>query len=103
MRKWIKKAMRRSARPLINQLELSTGNRFINDEPAAQKMLWQQYRALAAQGGAGLPDFKDAGFRKYSQFEEDGILLLIFAAIGATNRSCVEICAGNGRECMCAN
>ncbi len=50
--------------------------------------------------GAGLNDF---GFRAYSQHEEDGLLLYIFAAIGFKIRRVVEICAGNGRECMAAN
>jgi len=47
--------------------------------------------------------FGDVGFRKISQFEEDGILLYIFSRIGETTRQVVEICAGNGRECMAAN
>ncbi len=43
------------------------------------------------------------GFKAYSQFEEDGILLYIFSLIGNTNKKVVEICAGNGQECMAAN
>jgi hypothetical protein len=45
----------------------------------------------------------DVGFRVYSQHEEDGILLYIFALIGTTNKRCVEICAGDGIECNTAN
>lgn len=45
----------------------------------------------------------EVGFRKFSQFEEDGILLYIFARIGEGGRRVVEICAGNGRECMATN
>jgi hypothetical protein len=47
--------------------------------------------------------FKDVGFRIYSQHEEDGIILFIFALIGTLNKRCVEICAGNGIECNTAN
>jgi hypothetical protein len=47
--------------------------------------------------------FDQVGFRVYSQFEEDGILLYIFSLIGATNKKVVEICAGNGKECMATN
>lgn len=47
--------------------------------------------------------FTDVGFRVYSQHEEDGILLSIFALIGTTNKRCVEICAGDGIECNTAN
>jgi hypothetical protein len=50
-----------------------------------------------------MPSFKDVGFKVYSQFEEDGILLYIFSIIGTTNKRVVEICAGNGFECMAAN
>lgn len=74
-----------------------------NDEAAAQKTLMQQYRLLALKGNEYLPGMKDVGFRKYSQFEEDGILLYIFSLIRPINRKCVEICAGNGRECNTAN
>lgn len=47
--------------------------------------------------------FRDAGFRIHSQHEEDGILLFIFSLIGATNKRCAEICAGDGIECNTAN
>jgi hypothetical protein len=43
------------------------------------------------------------GFRSYSQFEEDGILLYLFSLVPPVNRTVVEICAGSGRECMAAN
>ncbi|HEY4365731.1 MAG TPA: hypothetical protein VGN07_00735 [Steroidobacteraceae bacterium] len=75
----------------------------LNNEAVAQKVLMHQYRLLAAQDNGWLPSFKDVGFRKYSQFEEDGILLCLFALIPPINRKCVEICAGHGRECNTAN
>ncbi len=50
-----------------------------------------------------LPTFGDVGFRAYSQNDEDGILLYIFALIGTTNRRAVEVCAGNGIERNTAN
>jgi len=50
-----------------------------------------------------MPSFRDVGFKVHSQFEEDGILLYIFSVIGTTNKRVVEICAGNGIECMAAN
>jgi hypothetical protein len=52
---------------------------------------------------AQMPSLKDVGFRVYSQFEEDGILLYIFSIIGTTNKRVVEICASNGVECMATN
>lgn len=50
-----------------------------------------------------MPTFRDVGFKVYSQFEEDGILLYIFSLIGTTNKRVVEICAGEGIQCMAAN
>ena len=48
--------------------------------------------------GRPLPPFGVAGFRAYSQNEEDGILLLLFAALGVTNRVCADIgfCVADG-------
>ena len=48
-------------------------------------------------------DIKDSGFRCYSQFEEDGIILYLLSCIGKKTRSVVELCCGEGRECMSAN
>jgi len=75
----------------------------INNESVAQKTLMQQYRILATKGANFLPNINDVGFRKYSQFEEDGILLYIFSVIPPINKTCLEICAGNGRECNTTN
>jgi hypothetical protein len=50
-----------------------------------------------------MPGLKDVGFKVFSQFEEDGLLLFIFSIIGTTNKKVVEICAGDGTECMAAN
>lgn len=61
--------------------------------PAAQRGLYMQYQALARQG-TPLPSFAEAGFRVYSQSDEDGLLLLIFSQIGFTNRRCVEMAFG---------
>ena len=75
----------------------------LEDETVAQKVLMQQYRLLASFGTDRLPALADVGFRKYFQFEEDGILLYIFSLVPPVNRTCVEICAGDGRECNTAN
>jgi hypothetical protein len=45
----------------------------------------------------------DTGFKVYSQTDEDGILLYLLSVIGFRTRLCVEICAGDGRECNTAN
>jgi hypothetical protein len=53
--------------------------------------------------GDDVPHLWDVGFREYSQNEEDGILLYIFALLGMETRSFVEICAGDGIECNTTN
>jgi hypothetical protein len=98
-----KRVFNRIVPSVVNELQLQRGSTFVDNEAAAQKNLIFHYRTLAAQGREFLPSFADVGFRKYSQFEEDGILLYLFSLIRPVNRTCVEICAGNGRECMCSN
>lgn len=71
-------------------------------DKASQLLLSIKYRELAQSGGQ-LPVFRDVGFRCHSQTDEDGILLFIFALIGAESRTAVEICAGTGVECNSAN
>lgn len=84
MKNKIKGAMRRFSKALVAEcspdLECSLGN-----ESVAQKTLMQQYRLLARQGVEALPDFRDVGFRKSSQFEEDGMLRYLFSLIAPLN------------------
>lgn len=72
------------------------------DNQIGQLQLQMHYRRLSSLRDQ-LPRFNDTGFRVYSQFEEDGLLLYIFSLIGTTNKRVVEICAGVGWECMAAN
>ena len=69
-----------------------------------QVMLNNQYRMMKKiLDPSEMPSLKEVGFKVYSEFEEDGMLLYIFAVIGTTNKRVVEICAGGGIECMAAN
>jgi hypothetical protein len=103
MKRILRRVLKRLAQPLLDEIRLASENRPIDNEAAAQKVLMGQYRLLASQGRDRLPGIRDVGFRKYSQFEEDGILLYIFSLVPPINRKCVEICAGEGRECNTAN
>jgi hypothetical protein len=103
MKALLKKVFNRFTPALVNELELERGSALLHNESVAQKNLMQSYRLLAQQAPDALPSLNDVGFRKYSQFEEDGILLYLFSLIKPINRTCVEICAGNGRECMTSN
>ncbi len=67
----------------------------------SQLLLALRYRELAERGVI-LP-FDEVEFRSYSQNGEDGLLWYIFSLIGTTSKTCVEICAGDGRECNSAN
>lgn len=68
-----------------------------------QRTIVNQY-CLAKQTGYALyPNIRDAGFRVYSQFEEDGIILYVLAMIGFKSRRVVEMCCGTGNECISAN
>jgi hypothetical protein len=71
-------------------------------DKGTQILLMLKYRELV-RTGAPLPSFEDVGFRSFSQFDEDGILLYIFSLIGMTTRTAVEVCAGVGYECNSAN
>jgi hypothetical protein len=98
-----KRVFNRLVRSFGEELQLELGSTFRSAEPVAQKVLMQHYRLLAAQGKEYLPSLKDVGFRSFSEFEEDGILLYLFSLVSPVHRTCVEICAGNGRQCMTAN
>jgi hypothetical protein len=41
------------------------------------------------------PPIKDIGFSLFSQFDEDGIILCIFALVGFTNKFCLDIAFAN--------
>ena len=69
----------------------------------SQLVLSQQYRSLAATRQPVPTSFAEVGFREFSEFEEDGILLYLFSLIPPRYRTCLEICAGNGIECNTAN
>ena len=66
-----------------------------------QVQMLNQYRLLKYQNN--LPPLSETGFRVYSQFEEDGLLLYIFAVIGFQSKKVVEMCCGGGVECMATN
>jgi len=68
----------------------------------AQKHLMATYRQMYDAKMTPV-SIQDVGFRIHSQYDEDGILLYLFSLIGTTDKRCVEICAGDGIECNCAN
>jgi hypothetical protein len=103
----MKRLLARTIRRAVNKsTEYSSDALLPKNRPntqVAQVALAQRYRELAKASPRVLPTFAEVGFREYSQFEEDGILLYIFSMISPRSRTCVEICAGNGTECNTAN
>ncbi|MFM2206378.1 MAG: hypothetical protein RL213_353 [Bacteroidota bacterium] len=72
--------------------------------PAAQvpqRQLYLYYREAARRGS--VPALKDTGFKVFSQHEEDGLLLFIFAVIGESGKRFVEIGSNDGVNSNCAN
>jgi len=67
-----------------------------------QLLLIADYRRCLS-AGQSLPSFAESEFSSFSQNGEDGILLMLFAVIGAKNKVVVEVCAGDGIECNAAN
>lgn len=76
----------------------------VQDTQVEQVLMSNQYRLMKKLlSKEEMPSLDEVGFRVHSEFEEDGILLYIFSLIGTTNKRVVEICAGNGAQCMAAN
>ena len=48
-------------------------------------------------------NLNDTGFRNFSQFEEDGLILYVLAVIGIKQRKFVDIGSANGVNSNCAN
>lgn len=76
-------------------------NRLIPSVQITQRQLFHYYSGLA--GRNELPPLSDAGFRVFSQFEEDGKLLFIFSVIGMENKVFIEIGSDDGVNSNSAN
>lgn len=76
-------------------------DRFSPAVQIGQVQLYHTYRDLAKRNE--LPLLKDCGFRVFSQFEEDGLLLHIFSVIGMTNRTFIEFGSDDGVNSNSAN
>lgn len=90
---------------LLGALRFSRGNfhQYNSLCQQAQLPLKMRYRELSRDPDAILPSLDEVGFRAYSQFEEDGHLLYLLSLMGFKQKNVVEICAGDGMECMAAN
>jgi len=76
---------------------------FDSFQQLSQLQLVNQWKVWRDAGKTYYRSIGEAGFRSYSQFEEDGIILYIMTMLGINNGVCVEIACGTGHECMSAN
>ena len=67
----------------------------------AQRTLFQQWWQQTRQGTP--PRLDETGFRVFSQFEVDGILVAILAMLGTSAGTFVDVGAGDGIHSYCAN
>ena len=99
------RAVQEAVYPILrdpNFLEIDFLKTATRVDKGSQILLALKYQELLRAGGP-FPALAEVGFRTFSQFDEDGILLYIFSLVGTTNRRAVEICAGVGYECNAAN
>jgi hypothetical protein len=99
MKKVAKRIKDRIAVSIASAVDAMLAKRFASIEAAQQKILLHQLDARAGEK----VDLASFGFSAYSQTDEDGLLLAVFAVLGMGGRLCVEICAGAGNECNSAN
>jgi len=83
--------------------EIFTREIFDSFQQLGQLQVVNQWKTWRDAGHSPYRRIADAGFRCYSQFEEDGIILYILTMLGINAGVCVEISCGTGHECMSAN
>lgn len=81
------------AKGLRKVVEVALPVEALQNSQLVQRNLFFQYRDLLLRG-AELPSFHDAGFRVYSQSDEDGLLLYLFSLIGFKNRLLLDVASG---------
>jgi hypothetical protein len=82
-------------------LILKIRNRFNPAVQIGQRQLYHYYRDLLDR--KELPPISETGFRVFSQFEEDGMLLYIFSLLGMNNKTFIEIGSDDGVNSNSAN
>lgn len=66
-----------------------------------QRILVGQWKSQTAAGTP--PTLAETGFRVFSQFEEDGLLLFLATTLGLTRHTFVDVGAADGINSNCAN
>jgi len=76
-------------------------NRMYPSTQISQRQLYHYYRDNYRSNNRIA--LKDTGFRVYSQFEEDGLLLFIFSVLGMSKKTFIEIGSDDGVNSNSAN
>ena len=76
-------------------------SRFTPTVQIAQRQLFLQYQHNFRNKQP--VNLQDTGFKVFSQYEEDGLLLFIFAVIGMQHKTFVDIGSNDGVSSNCAN
>lgn len=76
-------------------------NRFSPEVSISQRQIFHYYQDKASKNEK--VNFEDTGYRVFSQFEEDGKLIFIFAVIGTVSNTFIEIGSNDGINSNCAN
>jgi len=88
-----KQAVKRSVQDLVR------GDGLREQTSASAKVALRQllitYRS-SVESGVAVPDLRNTGFRIFSQFDEDGVLLFLLAAGGLHTRRFVDLGAADG-------
>lgn len=95
MKNWIRNFLK------DNFLMLKIRNRFLPATQIGQVQLYHHYRELARRNE--LPSISETGFRVFSQFEEDGLLLFVFSVLGMNQKTFIEIGSDDGINSNSAN
>ncbi len=80
---------------------LKVGNKFSPAVQVGQRHLFNYYRDLVRQGR--VPPLNEAGYSVFTQFEEDGLLVFLFAVLGTVNKTFIEIGSDDGVNSNGAN
>lgn len=80
---------------------LKVGNKLAPSVQIGQVQLYHHYQTKKEQNK--LPKFNETGFKNFSQFEEDGLLLYIFSVIGMGSKSFVDLGSNDCVNSNCAN
>jgi len=96
-----RKAARKVAQSITPQIRIPWDAESLNQQiQLSLRNQWSQWRL---QGESPYAKIGEAGFRCYSQFEEDGITLYLLTMLGVHAGTVAEMCCGDGQECMATN